>query len=228
MTVDGLCNLEMSVTRSAVSSPCQVADLCEAERYERVVVLCYRKGLSLEAADARALMTLVHFREFRRAHPDLGAKMSVVAEVLDIRDIELARVAGADDLIVSERLTALMLAQLAEIPEREKVFADLFDVRGSDICTRHVGYYAEPTAGLPYASYVAAAHRDGHLAIGYQSVGTRTRCLADGIVINPDKSASVDFRPDDRLIVVVPHQLTSATQSPAGDESAENATPKRV
>jgi hypothetical protein len=118
----------------------------------------------------------------------------------------LARVAGADDLIVSERLTALMLAQLAEIPEREKVFEDLFDVRGSDICTRHVAFYTEPQPGLPYSAYVAAAQRYGHLAIGYQSIGERTRCLADGIVLNPSKSTVVDFQPDDRLIVVVPHE----------------------
>lgn len=204
--VPGLCNLELRITGTRASAPCRVAELSEAEEYERVVVLCYRKGLTPEAADARALMTLLHLRQFRRTHLELSARMSVVAEVLDIRDVELARVAGADDLIVSERLTALMLSQLAEIPEREKVFEDLFDVSGSDICTRHVAYYTDPQPGLPYASYVAAAQRYGHLAIGYQSIGERTRCLADGIVLNPPKSAVIDFRPDDRLIVVVPHE----------------------
>jgi voltage-gated potassium channel Kch len=204
--VPGLGHLELRVTRTRNSSPCRVAELAAAEQYERVVVLCYRKGLTPEAADARALMTLLHLRQFRRTHPELSDHMSVVAEVLDIRDVELARVAGADDLIVSERLTALMLSQLAEIPEREKVFEDLFDVSGSDICTRHVAYYTEPQPGVPYAAYVAAAQRYGHLAIGYQSIGERTRCLADGIVLNPSKSKAVDFRPDDRLIVVVPHE----------------------
>ncbi|MDQ1394691.1 MAG: hypothetical protein QOF30_3668 [Acidimicrobiaceae bacterium] len=221
VVVPGLHNIELCVTTTRLSAPERLLELATEERYDRVVVLCYRSGLTSEQADARALMTLLHVRQFREAHPELSASMSVVTEVLDIRDVDLARVAGAEDLIVSERLTALMLSQLAELPDREQVFTELFDVAGSQLCMRPVSDYAQPRPGLPFGSYVDAAHRAGHLAIGYRASGPNGtghsvndgNCdnggngggshPCEGIVLNPAKSALVDLQPDDRIIVVV-------------------------
>ncbi|MEA2685978.1 MAG: hypothetical protein QOE93_1173 [Actinomycetota bacterium] len=218
IVVQDLERLSLSVTPMYTSSPHIVADLCLAEEYERVVVLCYRGTLSAEEADARALMTLLQLRRFRKDNPELGDKMSVLTEVLDIRDVQLARVAGAEDFIVSERITALMLAQLAELPEREKVFADLFETWGSEVCMRPVSNYAIPQPGMAYGSYVAAAAREGHLVIGYRSTGARGKDLAAAIHHDPPKSRPVDLKPDDRLIIIV-----SRGNDPALDHIARTA-----
>ena len=210
VTVPGIEKLRISVTSTYNSAPHKVVELCLAEQYERVVVLCYRSGLSAEEADARALMTLLQLRRFRQENPEVGDRMSVLTEVLDIRDVKLARVAGAEDFIVSERITALMLAQLAEIPDREKVFADLFETWGSELSMRPVSCYADPEPGVTYGSYVAAAHKLGHLAIGYRKTGARGKDLASAIHLDPPKSRAVDLKPEDRMIVVVPRD----TQSP--------------
>ncbi|MDQ4068689.1 MAG: hypothetical protein M3203_04310, partial [Actinomycetota bacterium] len=208
--VTGLERLELSITMTYQSAPRKVAELCLTEQYDRVVVLCYRMGVTAEEADARALMTLLQLRQFRQDHPEIGSKMSVLTEVLDIRDVQLARVAGAEDFIVSERITALMLAQLAEVPDREQVFADLFETTGSEVCMRPVSDYAEARPGLPYGSYVAAAHRTGHLAIGYRTGATRAKNLVETIHLDPPKSVPVDLRPDDRIIVVVDRETDAA------------------
>ena len=207
--VPGIEKLQMSVTTTYNTAQHKVAELCLAEEYERVVVLCYRSGLTAEEADARALMTLLQLRQFRQDHPDVANRISVLTEVLDIRDVKLARVAGAEDFIVSERITALMLAQLAEIPDREKVFEDLFETWGSELSMRPVSCYADPQPGTLYGSYVAAAHRIGHLAIGYRTTGARGKELTHAIQLDPDKSKPVDLKPDDRLIVVVPRDVTA-------------------
>ncbi len=154
-------------------------------------------------------MTLLQLRQFRQDNPEVADRMSVLTEVLDIRDVQLARVAGAEDFIVSERITALMLAQLAEIPDREKVFADLFETWGSELSMRPVSYYADPKPGTTYGSYVAAAHKVGHLAIGYRKTGARGKELATAIQLDPPKSRVVDLKPDDRLIVVVAREEAS-------------------
>ncbi len=214
IAVPGIEKLQISVTSTFNTTQHKVAELCLAELYERVVVLCYRGKLSAEEADARALMTLLQLRQFRRANPELAERMSVLTEVLDIRDVHLARVAGAEDFIVSERITALMLAQLAEIPDREKVFADLFETWGSELSMRPVSYYADPKPGTAYGSYVAAAHKVGHLAIGYRTAGARGRELTTAIQLDPPKSRVVDLAPDDRLIVVVPRGEKSPMVAP--------------
>jgi voltage-gated potassium channel Kch len=212
--------MHLSVTTTYDSQPHKVRDLCVEEAYDRVVVLCYRNGMTAEEADARALMTLLQLRRFRQDHPELGARMSVLTEVLDIRDVHLARVAGADDFIVSERITGLMLAQLAEVPEREKVFADLFETTGSEVCMRPISDYAEPKASVPYGAYVAAAHRVGHLAIGYRSTGAQGKDSASAIHLDPAKSELVDLHPDDRLIIVVSRD-GDGSLAPIGDDGAE-------
>ena len=212
--------MQVSVTTTYESTPHKVRDLCLEEAYDRVVVLCYRKGMTAEGADARALMTLLQLRQFRQDHPDLGARMSVLTEVLDIRDVHLARVAGADDLIVSERITGLMLAQLAEAPEREQVFADLFETTGSEVCMRPISDYADPQPGVPYGVYVAAAHRMGHLAIGYRLTGAQGKELASAIHLDPAKSDVVDLHPDDRLIIVAGRNGATAF-APIGDEGTQ-------
>jgi ion channel POLLUX/CASTOR len=214
VAVPGLEKLQISVTSTYNSAQHTVAELCLAEEYERVVVLCYRSGLSAEEADARALMTLLQLRRFRLENPEVADRMSVLTEVLDIRDVKLARVAGAEDFIVSERITALMLAQLAEIPDREKVFADLFETWGSELSMRPVAQYAEPKPGTTYSSYVAAAHLQGHLAIGYRITGARGKDLATAIHLDPPKSRVVDLNPNDRLIVVVPRDTASPMSAP--------------
>lgn len=217
----GMKNLEFSVTTTYNSAPHKVAELCSAEKYDRVVVLCYRSGLTAEEADARALMTLLQLRQFRQENPELGDRMSVLTEVLDIRDRKLARVAGAEDFIVSERITALMLAQLAEIPDREKVFADLFETWGSEVCMRPISDYADPQPGIPYGAYVAAAHQKGHLPIGYRSTGARGKDLATAIHLDPAKSTPVNLKPDDRLIIVVGREIPSAA-------AASRTAPKKA
>jgi len=214
VAVPGIEKIQISVTTTYNTAQHRLAELCLAEQYERVVVLCYRGALTAEEGDARALMTLLQLRQFRLAHPELAARMSVLTEVLDIRDVHLARVAGAEDFIVSERITALMLAQLAEVPDREKVFADLFETWGSELSMRPVSYYADPKPGTTYGSYVAAAHAVGHLSIGYRTTGARGKEVTRAIHLDPPKSTVVDLKPDDQLIVVVPRAEKSPMVAP--------------
>ena len=232
VAVPGIEKLRISVTTTFNTAQHKVAELCLAEQYARVVVLCYRSGLSAEEADARALMTLLQLRRFRQENPEVAERMSVHTEVLDIRDVKLARVAGAEDFIVSERITALMLAQLAEIPDREKAFADLFETWGSELSMRPVSHYADPGPGRTYGSYVAAAHTHGHLAIGYRKTGARGKDLATGIHLDPPNSQVVDLAPDDRMIVVVPRDVASpmaarrkATEAGAAPSGARAGPP---
>ena len=154
--------------------------------------------------------TLLELRQFREADPDPGSRINVLARALDVRDVRRARVAGAEDLIVSERITALMLAQLAEIRDREKVFADLLQTTGSEVSTRPLSDDADPRPGLPYGAYVAAAHRSGHLPIGHRSTGARAVDLSQAIHLDPPKSASVDLQPDDQLVIVAGRDRPSA------------------
>ncbi len=169
--------------------------------YDKVIILGYRDRLSIEEADARSLLTLLLLK---RALPVGQERTRIVTELLDARDVELAQATGADDFVVSDELSSLMLAQLAERAELEAVLTDLFDVEGSALALEPASWFVRTAPfAQPFAHVVAAARARGEVAIGYR--------LAHGddgqpvIVLNPAKSHAVALGHDDQVIVIAPH-----------------------
>jgi len=136
--------------------------------FHEVIVLGYRDG-SVDDADSRTLLTLLAFRHVRQ-HEDVGP-VRMVAELLDQRNAPLAVATGADDFIVSDELTSLMLAQLSERHELSQVFVDLFDRTGCSIELRETLQYGAHKA-TSFADIVATASSLGHSAIGYRRTST--------------------------------------------------------
>jgi voltage-gated potassium channel Kch len=108
----------------------RVLDSLNLPLFDHVIVLSYSDKLDVQRADAQTLITLLHLRDVREK---TEGDFSIVSEMLDVRNRDLANVTRADDFIVSDRLVSLMLAQLAENPKLSDVFADLFDPEGAEI-----------------------------------------------------------------------------------------------
>jgi hypothetical protein len=172
-------------------------------RYDQIIILCYR-GEDIAASDARTLLTLLQIRQVTEdvSSPNHGVRL--VAELLDARDVELARIANPDDFVVSERLTSLMLAQLSENAELRGVFADLFDAEGVELVLVPASRYVATGAEQSYADVVAAARRRGHVCVGYRCDGGENAngALGGGVVLNPPKSKTVTFAEDDQILVL--------------------------
>jgi hypothetical protein len=102
---------------------------------------------------------------------------------------------------VSDELSSLMLAQLAERSELEPVFADLFDVAGSAIVLHPVTRYVA-TGPVRWRRVVAAARERGETAIGYRVArGANGRSAVE---LNPPKAAEVTLGTDDQVVVIAP------------------------
>jgi ion channel POLLUX/CASTOR len=169
---------------AGADDPERLVALMEENGYDHVVVLGYRDALTPAHADARTLLTLNGVR----------GRARVVAEVLDSRDAVIAERTGADDLVVSDQLSSLMIAQLTERPELNHVLGELFHATGASISLRPADLYvgAEP---LSYATVVAAARAQDQVALGYR--------LASGqVVLNPPKSSTVTLSADDQVVVL--------------------------
>jgi voltage-gated potassium channel Kch len=167
--------------------------------YNHVVLLCY-DNIGPQEADARTLISLLHLRDIAEQH---GHAFSIVSEMLDIRNRNLAEVTRADDFIVSDKLVSLMLAQVAENKSLNAVFADIFDPEGSEIYLKPMGDYI--ALGRPVNFYTGAesARRRGDIAIGYRLHALASDAgRAYGVVVNPDKSAEVVFGEKDKVIVI--------------------------
>jgi ion channel POLLUX/CASTOR len=165
-----------------------------------VIILGYRSGLSPAEADARSLLTLLILQQSLAANAS-DQRPRIVTELLDARDVDLARATGADDFVVSDELSSLMLAQLAERADLEDVFADLFDVEGSAIALQPASWYV-PSESVPFRRVVAAARARGETAIGY-----RTAHGPDGfpaVALNPPKTDFVELGAEDQIVAIAP------------------------
>jgi hypothetical protein len=171
----------------------------EATEYDHVIVLAY-SHLEQQEADAITLITLLHLRDIAERDE---TPFSIISEMLDLRNRELAEAAKVDDFIVSEHLISLMMSQLSENAELMGVFADMFDPEGAEIYLKPISDYV--TTGQPVNFYTVteAARRRGETAIGYRLMSqSHDANKAYGVHTNPKKAAQVSFSTEDKIIVI--------------------------
>jgi voltage-gated potassium channel Kch len=168
--------------------------------YDHVIVLGDTDGSDPNAVDAKTLVTLLHLREISEQG---GGRFSIVSEMLDVRNRELAEVTGADDFIVSDHLASLMMCQVSENRDLSTVFEDLISSEGSELYLKPATDYVKPGAPLNFYTVVEAARRRGEVAVGYRlAAETANPAASYGVYLNPEKSRRITFSEQDRLIVL--------------------------
>jgi hypothetical protein len=186
-----------------------VAELGE-HRYDKAIVLGYRKRMTPAQADARSMLTLL---ALHRAWEDDPHRPRIVAEMLDRSNVEIAQTTGVDDFIVSDELSSLMIAQVSERLELQAVFEELFDADGCFVSLRPAPLYAPADEEIAFASIVASALERGDTALGY-------RIGREQPVLNPAKSTRLSLSAEDQVLVLATYPDQS---SPAQITAAESA-----
>jgi voltage-gated potassium channel Kch len=165
--------------------------------YDHVIVLGDPDGPD---PNGRTLVTLLHLREISE---NSGGRFSIVSEMLDVRNRELAEVTGADDFIVSDHLASLMMCQVSENRDLSTVFEGLISAEGSELYLRPATDYVKPDVPLNFFTVVEAARRRCEVAVGYRlTAETADPASSYGVYLNPEKSRLVTFSGQDRLIVL--------------------------
>lgn len=173
--------------------PERIAEHAARKAFDEVIVLGYRQNLTIEEADARTLLTLLAFHRVRE-RLNIG-RVRMVAELLDQRHAALAEATGADDFIVSDELTSLMLAQLSERKELNEVFSDLFDSDGCTIALLPAGNYSAEQAKT-FGEIIATASTCGDSALGFR------RNATGEVVVNPKRDSAPRLTLDDQVLVL--------------------------
>jgi hypothetical protein len=164
-----------------------------------VILLCSDE-LELQKADARVLIGLLHVREIVDRS---GRDVTLVSEMLDMRNRNLAEVTRADDFIVSGKLISLMLSQISENKDLNAVFQDLFDPEGSEIYLKPVDDYVALHTPVNFYAALESARRRGQVAIGYRKVSRKNDPKSGyGVKLNPPKSELITFESGDKLVVI--------------------------
>jgi voltage-gated potassium channel Kch len=181
-----------------------ILDGLQVETYDHIIVLSDLQsngsGVDPQQADARTLITLLHLRDIADR---LNEDFSIVSEMLDIRNRELADATRADDFIVSDKLISLLLSQVSENRELAAVFQEMFSPEGSEIYLKPAGDYVQPGGEVDFYTLLESARRQGQVAIGYrQCAQAFDHDAAYGVRLNPKKSARFTLAAEDKVIVL--------------------------
>jgi voltage-gated potassium channel Kch len=169
-------------------------------KFEHIILLCYADKFTTKIADAKALITLLHLRNIAEKN---NFNFSIVSEILDVKDKELAEVTKADDFVVSNKLISLLITQLSENKELKHVFDDLFDADGSEIYLKPASDYIVPGSKTDFYTILESASQKGHVPIGYRIKSESYDVdKAYGVYVNPVKSKQITLKEEDKIIVI--------------------------
>lgn len=172
----------------------------------RHIVMLSDDGIDPGRADDRTLVTLLHLRDIEIR---LGAPYSIVTEMNDDSNREIAQVTKADDFIVSTKVISLLLTQLTENRHLHAVFTDLFDPEGSEVYLKPAANYLVPGARANFATVIEAARQRGETAIGYRLATHSDEPPNFGVFLNPAKTAPLVLGDGDAIVVLAEGQARS-------------------
>jgi hypothetical protein len=164
-------------------------------RITSVMFLGYRRGHSVEEADSRTLLNVMLLkRELERRG---GQRPRLIVELLNSDNVDLARMTGADDFLVSDAITSRLITQLADQPERRGVLLDLLGPDGPSVRlveAEHLDLVGE----FRWGEIVERVYSGGLLAIGW-----RRSSSSDGeMLLNPASSERATLESRDHVVVV--------------------------
>jgi ion channel POLLUX/CASTOR len=192
-------NLHVSFEQANPTDRTTLERLC-AEGYQYIIVLNPMEAVDFQIADAMTIISLLYLRDIAQK---AGHSYSIVSEILDVRNRDLAEVTSAEDVIISERLIALALTQLAENKDILPVFVDLLTAGGPEIYLKPAEDYVALGQAIDFYTLLAAAQHKGETAIGYRvlaEAGEAGRSF--GVHLNPSKGRAITLGEGDRVIVL--------------------------
>jgi hypothetical protein len=179
------------------------------DEYDNIILLS-QGGPDTSAADhtdTETLAILLRLRHFfaRRAPSDT----KLITEIMEAANDETIVEAGANDVIISNKLISSLIARVSEDPSLWEVFEGLFAESGSEVYLKPAEWYFDrlPTK-IDFAQIEAQVSSRGEIALGYRSCASSTDIDANlGVVLNPPKAGAVVIEPGDTLVVVAQDEL---------------------
>ena len=173
----------------------------QPQRYPTVMVLGDAiDSKSAEDADTRAIIALLLLRDARRRHG--VPRQEVCSEILDPKNRELAATTEINDIVISNEMVSMVLAQITYEPRVRAVLEDLFQSDGSEIYLKPLEYYVPPGQAATVEYLILAAKARGEVLMGVQRyVDDPSRKF--GLMLNP-RDRRTPFMPaaGDRLVVL--------------------------
>jgi len=174
----------------------------QPQNYPTVMVLgdASNGDTTAEDADTRAIIALLLLRDFQRRSG--VTTQEICSEILNPKNRELAATTEIHDIVISNEMVSMVLAQVSHVPRILPVLEDLFQSDGSEIYLKDIAKYVPYGQQVTFEYLMLAARSRNEVAMGVQRY-VEDPAKRYGIVLNPtDRSTPFVVNKGDRLIVL--------------------------
>ncbi len=177
-----------------------ISKLLDEGDFQDVIILGYSEKLSTEEADTTTLIYMLQLDKYLSKHQDKPFR--VVAQLLDSSKAKLAQFTKTDELIVSDNLAGLLMAQLSENPNLHAVFNNLFDDKKANINIYPIEKYIEIGKTTTYEEIVYRAGLLNESSLGIRRNAAEFAKKSGGLYMNPSKNMEITAHSKDFVIVI--------------------------
>ena len=142
-------------------------------------------------------------------HPFAEKPCPRVTELLDSQNHPLVARAGVKDVVISNRLVSMLIAQISQSRAIKRVYDDIFKEDGSEIYLKPAWlYFDQFPAVATFADLIGIARKRNEVCIGFKAKALDAdEPGKNGMALNPKKDARVSLQSDDCLIVLSEDEL---------------------
>ena len=182
-------------------------------KYDNIIILAGNASGEADVdagrVDSENIVALLLLRRIFSQYPHESKNTKLITEILDSQNDALVAKAGVQDVIISNRLVSMIMAQISESRDIEKVYNDIFQEDGSEIYLKPANLYFE---GLPaaatFADMMAIAQKRGEICIGLKITANEfDKANNNGITLIPEKNTVYELQPDDCFVVLAEDEL---------------------
>ena len=187
-------------------------DLLSVEpfKYDNIIILAVGSEYAdVKNIDSENIVTLLLLREIFKEHPEESSSTKLITEVLDSQNYTLMSCAGVKDVIISNRLISMMLAQISESRDIRRVYDDIFEEAGSEIYLKPANIYFDNFEDkYSFADMMRVAQNRQEVCIGVKIKAEETDMGKNcGVQLIPLKNTVYKLQPDDCLVVLAEDEL---------------------
>jgi hypothetical protein len=182
----------------------------EPFNYNNIIILASTgDDLDAQQVDSENIVALLLLRSIFRESGRLGGKTKLITEILDSQNYPLVARAGVKDVIISNRLVSMIVAQISESKIIKNVYNDIFQEEGSEIYLKPAAlYFDQFPLEVSFADLISIAQARKEVCIGLKIHDDETNHQKNnGVQLNPDKNKYFRLKPEDSLVVLAEDEL---------------------
>jgi hypothetical protein len=181
--------------------------------YDNIIILAGNTTgedhIDAARVDSENIVALLLLRRIFSQYAKESANTKLITEILDSQNDALVAKTGVQDIIISNRLVSMIMAQISESSDIERVYDDIFQEDGSEIYLKPADLYFESfPVEVTFADMMAIAQQRGEVCLGVKTIeheNDKTR--NNGITLIPAKTSHFELQANDSLVVLAEDEL---------------------